>query len=192
MQILLPRVEMTLVCEFGTFACSMRRALPLTRHPLERRAALWPSAVLRTQRHIEVASQAYSTTLQESTSLFSGSYDGLVRVWDCRKLNAPIDDLDTGGGVWRTKWHLEKDPEVEQEREFLILSCMHTGSHIVGARREDFKLASVAQFPQAADLGNDHLAYGIAILDHERKDTTRMLASCSFYENSVSLWDASL
>ena len=84
------------------------------------------------------------------------------------------------------KWHLEKDPEVEQEREFLILSCMHLGRtlSVQGAKTSN---CVCSQFPQAADLGNDHLAYGIAILDHEREDTTRCWHRAPFTKFCESL-----
>ena len=57
-------------------------------------------------------------------------------------------------------------------------------------------LRSITQHPPAEELGEKHLAYGIAILDHngERVDSKRktLLASASFYENSVHLWGAQL
>ena len=124
--------------------------------------------------------------------LASGSYDGSVRVWDCRNLKRPTGSLDTGGGVWRTKWHIEGDSRREEKEDYLVLACMHAGSHIISVKNGGGDLDSVWQFPKAEDLREQHLAYGIAMLDHEGSDKKRMLASCSFYENSVDLWEASL
>ena len=129
--------------------------------------------------------------------LASGSYDGSARVWDCRNLSKPTGSLDTGGGVWRTKWYINKEKgEEEEEEEYLVLSCMHAGSHVLRVDKEGSTLRSITQHPPAKELGEKHLAYGIAMLDHdgERVDNKgkRLLASASFYENSVHLWGAQL
>lgn len=52
----------------------------------------------------------------------AGSYDQKVRLWDMRMPSLPTKTavVDSGGGVWRVKWH-PKDPDL------ILGSCMHGG-----------------------------------------------------------------
>lgn len=36
-----------------------------------------------------------------------------TQVWDSRNMSAPLSSLETGGGVWRLKWHRDVDNQVK-------------------------------------------------------------------------------
>jgi diphthamide biosynthesis protein 7 len=123
----------------------------------------------------------------------SGSYDEHVRVWDDRVLKKPVTSLHVGGGVWRTKWFAT--PSSSSSSDFLALSCMQGGSCVAEHVAEDDETSSslrkVLSYPEEASLSEKHLAYGIgALLDwgDAGRDYDCLMASCSFYENNVSLW----
>eukprot|EP01038_Epipyxis_sp_PR26KG_P014248 gene14248-19121_t len=66
----------------------------------------------------------------------TGSYDENIAIWDQRYLKNPIKIINTGGGVWRTKWYnesnlwnekqnLEYDPNID----YIFTASMHGGSN---------------------------------------------------------------
>lgn len=119
----------------------------------------------------------------------SGSYDENVRVWDGRMLAKPVATLYVGGGVWRTKWF------GASHSDSLALACMQAGSCVAEYVHDDnaacAHLQSNIMFPDKMSLAEKHLAYGIApLLDlgDGGGDFDSLITSCSFYENTVSLW----
>ena len=111
-----------------------------------------------------------------------------------------------GGGVWRTKWNM-----VDDKSSFLSLSCMQGGSAIAEYNHESS--ACVIRAKHGDNSNDNHLAYGIDVIKvtslqtkpadrHvESKvvayDTKRIcrrftVASCSFYENLVQVWDVQI
>jgi len=58
---------------------------------------------------------------RKESILASGSYDSCVRIWDKRKLHAPIvEPFNCGGGVWRLKWSFTED-------DLLLIAAMRSG-----------------------------------------------------------------
>ena len=125
-----------------------------------------------------------------------------------RLLNDYLMMFNVGGGVWRTKWNI-----LDDSSSFIFLSCMQGGSSIV---EYDGANSICAVKIQQRDENNDnHLAYGIDIInvaplqglessnlgEYSEKTVTDVLssraltvtvASCSFYDNLVQVWDAVL
>ena len=119
----------------------------------------------------------------------SGSYDESVRVWDDRVLTKPLATLHVGGGVWRTKWFQNSSSD------FLALACMQAGSCVAeyshGDDNETPCLRATVVYPEENSLHEKHLAYGIASMlqwQDYKGEFNALIASCSFYENTVSLW----
>ena len=54
--------------------------------------------------------------------LVTGSYDENILVWDNRFMKVPVSEINTGGGVWRLKWH-PSDPSR------ILAACMYNGFH---------------------------------------------------------------
>ena len=105
----------------------------------------------------------------------------------------------------------------QQQQHYLVLACMHGGCRIYKLNIQESPLQgsisfSIVSFVHHTDLSNDkHLAYGIDVLHHNRAlkatsanencangggdDATVItneftIASCSFYDNLVQIWNA--
>ena len=125
-------------------------------------------------------------------SIATGSYDDQVRLWDSRMLKDPISFFETGGGVWRIKFH-PSDPR------FIAVASMYNGFHIL-QRYADFHDSglnqteygqSVKKRPQQAQTlslslefkKHKSIAYGIDWSRHSGR-----LGTCSFYDHLFCLW----
>lgn len=84
-----------------------------------------------------------------------------------------------GGGVWRTKW------TVAGGCSFLTLACMQAGSKVY-ALASDYSVHGVCEHSGAE---SNELSYGIDILSADTN--TLIIGSCSFYNNSVHVWESS-
>ncbi|XP_066914341.1 diphthine methyltransferase-like [Clytia hemisphaerica] len=111
----------------------------------------------------------------------SGSYDENIIVWDNRAMKKPLSEFETGGGVWRLKWH-------PHGYDTLLAACMHNGFKVINY---DNDLANPVL--QSSYEKHESLAYGVDwCLDYEQqkndnKDET-VIASCSFYDKLLTVW----
>ena len=105
-------------------------------------------------------------------SILTGSYDEAVRLFDARALRRrPTAEVRPGGGVWRLKWHPERDGLV-------AAACMYEGFNLISC--EGGALAVAQHFAGP----HESIAYGV-----DWHASGRTLAACSFYDKQVSLWD---
>jgi diphthamide biosynthesis protein 7 len=117
------------------------------------------------------------------------SYDSHVRLFDVRKAAAPIVQTNTGGGVWRVKWH----PDISRQNDLLV-ACMHDGFKVL--RYTAQSLGSIRNDEQEAMLSivnrfDEHksLAYGVDwSFAEQRTDEGTTIASCSFYDHLLCVW----
>ncbi|PWY99054.1 hypothetical protein BCV70DRAFT_218023 [Testicularia cyperi] len=123
-----------------------------------------------------------------------GSYDSKLRLFDARAPARPLSETDTGGGIWRVKWH-PTDPAT------LLVGCMHDGFKILrlpaltalqpedGGTKElrGQEMDLVTRFDQ-----HHSLAYGCdwdrGTYDTVDQDNARLVYSCSFYDASMHVW----
>ena len=127
---------------------------------------------------------AQSSPLREHL-VATGSYDQHARVWDTRMPGAPVLSaaVDTGGGVWRVKWH-PSDPAL------LLGACMHAGFAILRCPEGAGEIEVQERYDKH---GGDNLAYGA---DWQAgggygagPGRGRAVATCSFYDQLVHVWE---
>ncbi|RUS75484.1 hypothetical protein EGW08_016752 [Elysia chlorotica] len=123
----------------------------------------------------------------------SGSYDEEVLVWDRRAMKTPLTSASLGGGVWRIKWN-------PSDGASILTATMYNGTHII-----DYKNSNVDGMPIVSSHGDHNLAYGadwcrfnahgeiLSNNGHTDKDIlsdpeTYLIATCSFYDQSLHLW----
>ena len=125
----------------------------------------------------------------------SGSYDEAVLLWDTRSMKAPVSRYETGGGVWRLKWHPD-----ERFSTQLLAACMHNGFQVIdygsslgGGDADADADADAAGKPQLLCHYRAHesLAYGVdwCLTSHpDAPAGQHMLASASFYDHLFTVW----
>lgn len=107
--------------------------------------------------------------------LASGCYDEQLRVWDTRAPQQPLATVACGGGTWRVQWHPHR-------ADRMLVACMQAGVRVL----------DVADVSAPATLAHytDHqsLAYGIDWCPDT--GATAVVASCSFYDRALHIWQA--
>lgn len=119
-----------------------------------------------------------SSSLLQPNVLCTGSYDDIARLWDVRYPAKPLlsADVNTGGGVWRLKWH-PTDPEL------ILAACMYNGFAIFRANGASHTFERVESYPYQQGL-----AYGAGWCHCVDEDGTSLVATCSFYDKLLHLW----
>jgi len=121
------------------------------------------------------------TTIQSnphrSNQIIVGSYDESIRLFDQRSTKTPLKSVESGGGVWRLKWHPTK-------RSKILAACMRGGFHVID--NDDAKAMSIyASYEGPHDISK--LAYGA----DWSYTSTNMIGTCSFYDHLFSLSEIS-
>ncbi|RYE82640.1 MAG: hypothetical protein EOO65_05205 [Methanosarcinales archaeon] len=132
-----------------------------------------------------------------------------MQIWDTRRMDAPVAQLDAGGGVWRIKWC-----PLPQRNDLLLLACMHAGFKIVRqscssgadgrlidtcAQTEEGSEAAAGLLSVVAHhTGHASLAYGVdwlrtpVVADAEagaaHPQIQPLIGSCSFYDHLLHSW----
>ncbi|XP_011445594.3 diphthine methyltransferase isoform X1 [Magallana gigas] len=108
--------------------------------------------------------------------LCTGSYDEHLLVWDSRQMKHPLADTQLGGGVWRVKWH-------PGHAQLLLTATMYNGYHVVDTEHiSDGKMDVLHHYDRDVSLG-----YG-ADWCHSNA-YNNLVATCSFYNHSIQLWN---
>ncbi|KAF9984871.1 Diphthine methyltransferase [Mortierella antarctica] len=111
-------------------------------------------------------------------TLATGSYDESVLIWDTRSMRQPLSTTETGGGVWRLKWHPTR-------KDILLAGCMHNGFHVIHYD-EGWSTGSIG----SSFMEHKSLAYGVDWSYAEPPTPSEMplVVSCSFYDHLIHLW----
>ena len=151
----------------------------------------------------ELPRATHDTNGGTETTVVTGSYDNTLRIWDWRNTSKPVlqTSFGMGGGVWRVKPH-PRDPSL------LLAATMYDGFKVVKVsdvldevgvaidgseadpcHRRLVAVEQVVQYPAEGSLTDKTLAYG-ASWCHAR-EAMGLAATCSFYDNRLSLWSLS-
>ena len=148
------------------------------------RLKAWDLRIPETAVHTSKAHSMGVCSIQSNKKkeyiMATGSYDEHILIWDTRNRRSPIADIETGGGVWRIKWH----PYLEN---VLLAACMHDGFKI-------FKSEELSEWDLTHDYQNHKsLAYGADWLlptsnGNMNGPENALVATCSFYDNLMNVW----
>lgn len=136
-----------------------------------------------------------------------GSYDESLSIWDLRRLVRPVSSISLGGGVWRLRWlptlEIYKSATIVEstsstgQEAYLAVAAMHAGFKVVRISQSG-ELSACAMEETSSywgpHKGSDDgkfppLAYGIDwAVGPIAKRQSALIASCTFYDNCVSLW----
>ncbi|KAI8376475.1 WD repeat-containing protein 85-like protein [Radiomyces spectabilis] len=126
------------------------------------------------KRHMMGVTTMQSSPLREHV-LATGSYDENISLWDTRSMRRPVSTIQTeGGGIWRLKWH-------PTEANKLLSASMHAGAFVIDVDAE-LNPSITTSF-----LDHTSMAYGA---DWSYAPNSHLVASCSFYDHVMHLWDA--
>mmetsp|Transcript_12189 Transcript_12189/g.16844 ORF Transcript_12189/g.16844 Transcript_12189/m.16844 type:complete len:352 (+) Transcript_12189:123-1178(+) len=105
-----------------------------------------------------------------------GSYDDTLKLWDTRNMKRPLCELNTGGGVWRIKWHPTRS-------DLILTACMRSGFKLVRTNLQS-ELQTIDEFrPDCQPI-----AYGADWCYWKNDKYPYATATCSFYDQHCSLW----
>lgn len=106
------------------------------------------------------------------------SYDENVLIWDTRSMRQPLSTTETGGGVWRLKWHPTR-------KDVLLAGCMHNGFHVL-----EYDGSWSTGTIESSFMEHTSLAYGVdwSYASRAPADELPLVVSCSFYDHLMHLW----
>lgn len=99
----------------------------------------------------------------------------------------PPLQLDTGGGVWRAKWH-PRDPEL------LLAACMYNGFAVLRAAVASEAGAAGLEILETYEHASGSLSYGADWCRDEAAagaGGASLAATASFYDRQLHLWSCS-
>ncbi|KAK9467304.1 WD40-repeat-containing domain protein [Lipomyces arxii] len=113
-------------------------------------------------------------------TLWTGSYDESLRMWDVRGTygrGKVVDELPLGGGVWRLIPCTASDMQTD-----VLACCMHGGSRILSSADEATKCYVDAYITD----NHDSMVYG-----GDWTPDGESIATCSFYDKKLNFWSVS-
>ncbi|KAI9145906.1 WD40-repeat-containing domain protein [Paraphysoderma sedebokerense] len=119
----------------------------------------------------------------------TGSYDETLNIYDTRKLRSPLVSTNLGGGVWRIKWHPYSS---NSKSDKILTACMYNGFKIVdvdySTNGDVQSLNEVYEFKE-----HNSIAYGADWWwGSNGEKGNEVIATCSFYDHLLCLWDIKL
>ncbi|KAI8909127.1 WD repeat-containing protein 85-like protein [Gorgonomyces haynaldii] len=127
------------------------------------------SSVCTLQKTFDCGVTIISSHPKLEHTLATGSYDDHLRIWDTRNMKQELSSFNTGGGVWRLKWH-PRDPNI------VLAACMYNGFHIF-----DIQDQITLKY---SHMEHQSIAYGAdwCLLDN-------IIGTCSFYDHLLTFWN---
>ncbi|KAG0244520.1 Diphthine methyltransferase [Mortierella sp. GBA43] len=130
-----------------------------------------------TSRAHEMGVCSIQSNPHDEHTLATGSYDEKVLIWDTRSMRQPLSTTETGGGVWRLKWHPTR-------KDVLLAGCMHNGFHVL-----HYDPSWTTGTIGSSFMEHQSLAYGVDwSYDSTAPSEQPLVVSCSFYDHLIHLW----
>ena len=136
------------------------------------------SCITVPRRHFGAGVTSLLSDIFEEHILYSGSYDETLHKWDTRSIKTPLSSLNMGGGIWRIRQSASVGHY--STGRLIATACMHAG----------FKLVDKDEIKIVTDYEHGSLAYGIDFKSLNVSETIT-LASCSFYDHMLRIWNVS-
>ncbi|SCU81191.1 LAFA_0C03224g1_1 [Lachancea sp. 'fantastica'] len=155
-------------------------------HDLRSGANIWTNSRIHEAGVVAIKTSTPTFRVSKPTSIVTGSYDDHIRTLDLRMLgdsiypghNIPLaktNSLNLGGGVWR----FVESPQNSRSNHLnkLLVCCMYDGAKIVTVGEDDE--LSVECYMKK---NHESMCYG-------GDWSTGTIATCSFYDKVVQVWD---
>lgn len=110
--------------------------------------------------------------------LATGSYDEQLRVFDTRRMRAPVCEVALGGGIWRIKRNAQRP-------DWLLCANMYHNFSVVQVAEGFAELSVVAEYFEHSSIcyGADWCAE--VPLETEDGGREHVMATCSFYDHKL-------
>ncbi|QLG71130.1 hypothetical protein HG535_0B01680 [Zygotorulaspora mrakii] len=163
-------------------------------HDLRTKATVWSNNRIHEAGVVGIKTSSPTFRNSKSTSIITGSYDDKIRSLDLRMLgddiypghNTPVAkqwDCDLGGGVWRFSEmpsNLTRTfSEAPSNSNKLLVCCMYNGAKVVDVAEDSEDMFRVTNYLKK---GHESMCYG-------GDWCTDFIATCSFYDNSLQIWN---
>ncbi|KAI9771992.1 MAG: hypothetical protein M1840_001280 [Geoglossum simile] len=118
--------------------------------------------------------------------LITGSYDELVRIYDCGARRVLAEKkVAEGGGVWRLR--LICGREDDQSRCLILASCMHAGSRVLEIVRNEGRDGDWEIVVLGAFEGHQSMNYASDVRPY-KDGRGLVVVSMSFYDRLLCVW----
>ncbi|XP_031554247.1 diphthine methyltransferase-like isoform X2 [Actinia tenebrosa] len=160
--------------------------------------------IFNSKRHEMGVSSIQCNPVHENI-LATGSYDENILLWDTRQMKKPLCSSNPGGGVWCIKWHPHYGNRI-------LTATMYDGYHVLNyshdkdshglevliSYKENYELAYGADWytgtsskiqKTETEMNSDEK------IENESTDSTStssLVATCSFYDHILHLWEVNL
>lgn len=162
-------------------------------HDLRTKGKIWSNNKIHGAGVVGIKCGSPNFRIARPTSIITGSYDDHIRSLDLRMMGdmiypgtnvptAKLSELNLGGGVWRFS-ELPKPLKGEEEfshRDTLMVCCMYDGAKIV--TMDDNEPDDYFQVQHFLKSGHESMCYG-------GDWCPDFIATCSFYDKSLQLWN---
>lgn len=115
----------------------------------------------------------------EEHQIAVGTYDSLVRIYDTRSPQRPLQTHTVSGGAWRLAFHPSP-----ARKDQLLVAAMHGGAEIFHLNNTDTE----SEAKRTKFEGHESMCYGAQWVTSDRGEGQDVVASCSFYDQKLCLW----
>ncbi|CAL9728309.1 diphthine methyltransferase [Monosporozyma unispora] len=164
-------------------------------HDLRSKSKIWSNNRIHGAGVVGIKCSTPNFRSNRPTSIITGSYDDHIRSLDLRMMGdmiypgsnvptAKFSELNLGGGVWRfSELPLSLKKNQSTDKNTLMVCCMYDGAKIVTMdENEENNGNEYFQIQHYLKSGHESMCYG-------GDWCPDFVATCSFYDKSLQLWN---